>query len=202
MMKFIFDLDGTITSTETLPFIARTFKVHEELAQLTKDTVDGKIPWRHSFVKRVGLLKHVPVDDINTLLEGTPLYHKIVEFIQSNRRDCYIATGNLDCWVDGLCNRIGCKYYSSKATVSDNEILEISSILEKADVVNMLQEDGYVVVFVGDSNNDVNAMRKADIAIAFGVSHKPSKFCLSVADHAVYSEEKLVKLLTDIIEKQ
>ena len=201
MLKFVFDLDGTITSAETLPIIARSFNVHQELAQLTKDTVDGKIPWKHSFIRRVGLLRHVPVSDINTLLEVTPLYKGLVSFIQQNLENCYIATGNLDCWVDGLCKKIGCQYYSSKAIVKENEILEISHIIEKADVVENLQASGHKVVFVGDSNNDVSAMRKADVAVAFGASHKPSAFCLSAADYVVYSEKELIELLADITEK-
>lgn len=201
MIKFIFDLDGTVTSSETLPIISRSFNVHQEMTQLTKDTVDGKVPWKHSFVRRVELLKHIPVNEINTLLEKTSLYKKIEIFIQENLKDCYIATGNLDCWIDGLCKRIGCDYYTSKAKVEKDEIVEISKILEKADVVEMIQKKGHTVVFVGDSNNDVNAMRKADIAVAYGASHKPSKFCLSAADYAVYSEDKLMNLLADIIKK-
>lgn len=200
MLKFVFDLDGTVTSAETLPIISKAFRVHEELAQLTKDTVDGKIPWRQSFIRRVGLLKHIPVDNINSLLRETPTYPKVVDFIQNNLHDCYIATGNLDCWVDDLCNKVGCQYFSSKARVVDNEISEISHIIEKADVVEMLQKEGHRVVFIGDSNNDVNAMRKAEISIAYGASHKPSRFCLSAADHAVYSEQDLIELLTGILE--
>lgn len=201
MLKFIFDLDGTITSAETLPIIAKTFKVHEEIAQLTKDTVDGKIQWKESFVERVALLKHVPVNDINLLLEHTPLYNNIVEFIQKRKDDCCIATGNLDCWVDALCSRIGCAYYSSEAIVANNRIVEISHIIEKADVVQNLQRKGHKVVFIGDSNNDVNAMLKSDIAIAYGASHKPSKFCLSAADHVAFTEKDLMSLLEDIIVK-
>lgn len=201
MVKFIFDLDGTITSAETLPIIAKNFHVHEEMTQLTKDTVDGKIPWKHSFIRRVGLLRHVPVSDIAKLLEKTPLYPKIVRFIKENNENCYIATGNLDCWVDGLCNKIGCQFFSSKATVINNEISEISHILEKADVVEFFKKQDNIVVFIGDSNNDVNAMRKADISIAYGASHTPSKFCLSAADYVVYSESELMSLISNIIVK-
>lgn len=201
MAKFIFDLDGTITSAETLPIISKYFNVHQEMAKLTKDTVNGKIPWKRSFVRRVNLLKHVPVDEIRALLEKTPLYEKIVDFIQENQENCYIATGNLDCWIDKLCNRIGCEYYSSQAEVKDGQISGIVHILEKADVVKRFQSGGNKVVFVGDSNNDVNAMRKADIAIAYGASHKPSEFCLSAADHAVYSENELISLLVKTLKK-
>ena len=198
MTKFIFDLDGTITSAETLPIIANNFGVHRELSQLTKDTVNGKIPWKKSFIRRVGLLKHIPVREINVLLEDTPLYEKIVKFITENSQDCRIATGNLDCWVDGLCKRIDCQYYSSKATVVDNEIVGISKIIDKAAVVEELQELGDKVVFIGDSNNDVMAMRRADISIAFGASHEPSKFCLDAADVVVYTEDELIEVLLSI----
>lgn len=198
MIKFVFDLDGTITSAETLPIIAKSFNVHQELTQLTKDTVDGRIPWRQSFIKRVNLLKHVPVSEIDILLEKTPLYPTIEAFIKDNKEHCCIATGNLDCWVDKLCNRIGCSYYSSRAIVKNNEILKISHILEKANIVQKLQADGYAVVFIGDSNNDVNAMRKAEVAIAYGASHKPSKLCLSAADYVEYSEETLIRRLANL----
>lgn len=201
MLKFVFDLDGTITSAETLPIIAKTFRIHQELEKLTKDTVDGKIPWKHSFIRRVELLKHVPISEISTLLEKTPLYPGIATFIKENNKRCCIATGNLDCWVDKLCNKIGCEYYSSRAATKNNEIVEITHVIEKAEVVSSLQTDGYVVVFIGDSNNDVNAMRKADIAIAYGASHTPSNFCLSAADYVVDSEKELLELLTDISDK-
>ena len=201
MIKFIFDLDGTVTSAETLPIIANSFNVHREMAKLTKDTVSGRIPWKSSFLHRVSLLRHIPVDEIDVLLEKTPLYNEIVKFIHSNIDNCCIATGNLDCWVDRLCKRIGCKYYSSKATLLGREILEISHVLEKADIVALYQKHGDKVVFIGDSNNDVNAMRKADTAIAYGASHRPSNFCISAADHVVYSEQELIKLLSFINEE-
>jgi HAD superfamily phosphoserine phosphatase-like hydrolase len=200
-MKFVFDLDGTITSAETLPIIAKTFKVHEELIKLTKDTVDGKIPWKQSFITRVNLLKHVPVNEIDILLEKTPLYANIVEFINKNHDSCYIATGNLDCWVDGLCRKVGCQYYSSKALVNGNEIIKITDIIEKAEVVEKLQSEGDIVIFIGDSNNDVRAMREADFSIAFGASHKPSKLCLSAADYVIYNEDDLVNMLNVFLDK-
>ena len=44
-MKFLFDLDGTVTSAETLPIIAEHFECKEEIAELTKRTVHGNIPF-------------------------------------------------------------------------------------------------------------------------------------------------------------
>jgi phosphoserine phosphatase len=56
MTVFIFDLDGTITSKETLPEIAKHFSVTEEMEQLTHETIQGNIPFVESFIKRVHIL--------------------------------------------------------------------------------------------------------------------------------------------------
>ena len=52
-IKFIFDLDGTVTSQETLPVIASYFGIQEEISELTKQTVRGNVPFMESFIKRV-----------------------------------------------------------------------------------------------------------------------------------------------------
>ena len=58
---------------------------------------------------------------------------------------------------------------------------------------------GQKVIFIGDGNNDVEAMRLADISIASGITHKPSPGVLSVADYAIFSEEALCRLLYQLL---
>ena len=69
-IKFIFDLDGTITSEETLPLIAKHFNVQEEIEQLTRETIQGDIPFVESFIRRVFILGKLPVDEVAALLEN------------------------------------------------------------------------------------------------------------------------------------
>ena len=51
-MKFMFDLDGTITSQETLPIIARLGDVADKIDDLTKETIKGNVPFVESFIQR------------------------------------------------------------------------------------------------------------------------------------------------------
>ena len=52
-MKILFDLDGTITAQETLPLIAKHFGVEEQISELTKQTIQGNVPFIESFIRRV-----------------------------------------------------------------------------------------------------------------------------------------------------
>lgn len=201
MTKFIFDLDGTITKEETLPLIASNFKsdVEGELDKLTMDTIKGNIPFIESFIIRVHILGKLPVDEISNLLANVSLYSKVSEFISLNKDNCVVATGNLNCWIEKLCSKIGCQYYCSNAITENNKVKKISKILKKENIVELYKAKNERVVFIGDGNNDAEAMRIADIAIASGLTHKPATSVLSVANYSVYTEEALCRLLNQLL---
>lgn len=199
MTKFIFDLDGTITKKETLPYISQHFNVEQEIAELTNKTIQGNIPFIESFIRRVYILGSLPIDQISDLLYKTPLHPKIFDFIQHHKEDCIIATGNLDCWVDRLVKKIGCKAYTSKCLVENNKVKKITDILHKEQIVAKYKAKKEKVVFIGDGNNDVEAMRLADITIASGLTHTPAPSVLSVADYLILNEEALCRQLNQLL---
>lgn len=198
MLKMMFDLDGTITSQETLPIIARHFRVQDEIDALTQETIAGTIPFIESFIRRVHILKHLPVSEVNSLLGQVPLYPRLYSFLKEHADDCMIVTGNLDCWVDKLVRKIGLKCYSSEAKVVNNQVEKVTNILKKDDIVKKYQSQGYKVVFVGEGNNDMEAMRLADVAIASGLTHPPAISVLTVAHYATFNEVSLCRLLNQL----
>ncbi|RDU50562.1 HAD family hydrolase [Parabacteroides acidifaciens] len=198
MIKFIFDLDGTITKQETLPLIAENFGVQHEISQLTQETVQGNIPFIESFIRRVHLLGELSVSSISNLLIKVPLYDRVLEFIRMHLDDCVIATGNLDCWSEQLTRIVGCTSYFSHARVEMDKVVKLETILRKEQIVRMYKEQGYKVVFIGDGNNDLEAMRLADVAIATGLTHFPSKSILPVSDYLIFNEITLCRLLNQL----
>ena len=142
MIRFIFDLDGTVSTEETLPVIAAHFHIEEEMGRLTAETVAGNIPFTDSFIKRVHMLSRLPVSEINTLLGQVGLFSDISAFIAAHREHCVIATGNLDCWVEKLLSRINVESHTSSARVEDDHIAKITNILQKEDVVKMYKAPG------------------------------------------------------------
>lgn len=198
MTKFIFDLDGTITSEETLPIISKHFGIEQKIDELTKETIQGNIPFIESFIKRVHILGELPVDEISNLLENVSLYPKVYEFIQEHKNDCVIATGNLNCWVNKLVDKIGCASFTSDAEIKNNKISKLTKILKKENVVEMFKNTGEKTIFIGDGNNDMEAMRLADISISSGLTHYPAKSVITITDYLVFSEEALCRQLNQL----
>ena len=197
---FIFDFDGTITSEETLPLIAKHFRVESEINELTKETIKGNIPFLESFIRRVNILGKLNIHEIDNLIYNVKLHNKVFNFIQKNRNICAIATGNLDCWTRKINERIGCKFYSSNALISDdNTILKLTTILKKENIVKEYKDNNYKVIFIGDGNNDMEAMRLSDISIASGLTHEPARSILDIADYLIYNEEGLCRLLNQLL---
>ena len=199
MTKFLFDLDGTVTKLETLPLISSHFKIQDEIDELTRQTVQGNIPFIESFIRRVYILGKLPINEISDLLGEVPLYEQVAAFIREHKDDCVIATGNLECWINKLAKKVGCCCYCSDGEIENNRVKKLTKILKKENLVERYKSEGEKVVFIGDGNNDVEAMRLADVSIASGITHMPAKSVLSIADYLVLSEEALCRQLNQLL---
>lgn len=196
---FIFDLDGTITAEETLPVIAKHFNIEAQIEKITRETIQGIIPFEESFKHRVSILGQLPVSEVAKVVESVKLYPQIVEFIKKNCSNSIITTGNLFCWVEKLIDKIGCKTYYSDAIVENNKVKEITKIIKKEEIVRKYREEGSFIVYIGDGNNDMEAMKEANIAIAVGMTHQPSRSLLPIIDYLIYKEETLCHQLNQLL---
>lgn len=195
---FLFDLDSTITRQEILPTIAKKMDLYEEMQKITESTMNGEIPFKQSFLQRVELLKQIPVSEVSKAIEQIELNEKLVEFIRTNRDRCYIVTGNLDVWIDGLMGKLGMEknVFCSKATVTEDHIQDIFSVMNKSAVISQM-----IVPFVavGDGNNDAEMIEAAEIGIGYGGVREIAPAVLECVTHAIYSEDKLVEFLNRLL---
>ena len=197
-MKFLFDLDGTVTSEETLPIIANHFNCVDQISELTARTVQGNVPFIESFIRRVNILGAYSVSETTRLLSEVPLYPAIAKFIEEHKEDCVIVTGNLTCWCEGLFKKIGCQCYGSEALCEDDKVVKLKTILRKEQIVDQYKALGETVVFIGDGNNDLEAMRHANVSIATGLTHNPAQSLMSICDYVIFNEQALVRQMRQL----
>ena len=197
-MKFLFDLDGTVTSEETLPIIANHFNCVEQISELTARTVQGNVPFIESFIRRVNILGAYSVSETTRLLSEVPLYPAIAKFIEEHKEDCVIVTGNLTCWCEGLFKKIGCQCYGSEALCENDKVVKLKTILRKEQIVDQYKALGETVVFIGDGNNDLEAMRHANVSIATGLTHNPAQSLMSICDYVIFNEQALVRQMRQL----
>jgi phosphoserine phosphatase len=79
---FLFDLDSTITCKEILPTIAEKVNGQKEMRELTEATMNGEIPFKSSFLKRVEILSVMNVSETRAMVAEIPLNENIAQFIR------------------------------------------------------------------------------------------------------------------------
>jgi len=195
---FCFDMDGTITSEEILPVLAKEVSLFEEIEILTKITMDGILPFEKSFKLRVKLLSTIPIPLVQSIIEKIQLQESLVNFIQKNKKNCFVITGNLDIWIKKLTHKIGCNFYSSQADYKEDKLKGIKKILNKGEAVEEIKRNYDKVIVVGDGMNDAPMFEKADIKIAYGAVHEPVETLIQLADYVTYHQEGLCNILNTL----
>ncbi|MEQ2654759.1 HAD hydrolase family protein [Desulfovibrio piger] len=67
------------------------------------------------------------------------------------------------------------------------------------EVVTYYKNKNHRVIYIGDGNNDVEAMRLADVSIASWLTHQPSLGVIMTSDYLVTSEVSLCRLLNQLL---
>lgn len=195
---FLFDLDSTISKLEILPTISKKIGKQKEMRELTEATMRGEIPFKSSFLNRVKLLSDIDVSDVNHMVSEIPLNEEIANFIFDNKERCYVLTGNLDVWISGLMDKLGLKnhVYCSKASVKENRISQVISVVDKELMVKQFVQP---IVVIGDGDNDSGMARHADIAIGFGGVRDIAPSLLTNIDFAFYDDKRCAEFLRTLL---
>lgn len=194
--RYAFDLDGTITLRELLPAIAEECGLGREMALLTRLTMDGAMDFAASFRLRFAMLRAVPLEVVRRIASSIPLDRHIASFIAENADHCAVVTGNLDCWIAPITEKLGCAVYCSRSEIRDGS-LRLQSILDKGEAVRHMAATGAKVIAVGDAANDVPMFRAAHKAIAYAGLRRPPQSLADVADHVAHDAAEMCRMLRD-----
>lgn len=196
-MKFVFDLDCTITKEEIIPLIAKEIGLYNKVENLTKKAMEGKEPFDKNFKNRIDIIKCVPLNVIHNIVQNVALNENIAKFIKQNNKHCIIITGNLDLIITPILKKLNMenRCFSCKAIQKNGYINNLTNIINKK---NIVQNFDFDFVAIGDGANDVDMIKMAKIGIAFGGSTTPPNIVLNSADYVFYDDKKLYSFLNNI----
>lgn len=197
-IKFVFDLDGTITKVETLPLLAKELNLSDEIKILTDLTLNGQIYFEQSFRLRYFVLRNIPPKKILEIMETVELDEEIKNFIRENKKFCAIVTGNLDFWIEPITEKLGCEIFSSQSFLDENKIPTLKKILNKTEAMKEIKKTAAKIISVGDSFNDIQMFKASDISVAYGGVHKLPKEVINSADYFFDDGKNLCNFLRTI----
>ncbi len=199
-LKILFDFDGTVSKVETIPYVAEQMGVmnYQDIETLTTASFSAEDDYEQNLRKRIEMMKDISVNDFLENIHNGLLRSEIVRFIQDNSDICEIVSCNLDCWCLPVTLELNVPCHFSQAQVVDDYVVGLETVLNKEMIVNEYKNQGFDVVFVGDSANDFKAMKKADMAIIFD-NGRMNAFDMIPNCKFVKTEPELLEVLETIL---
>lgn len=195
---FLFDLDSTITCKEILPTIAEKVNRQKEMRELTEATMNGEIPFKSSFLKRVEILSVMNVSETRAMVAEIPLNENIAQFIRENRDRCYVVTGNLDIWINDLMRKLGLNdhVYCSRTNYKNDKITQVVSVIDKELTAKQFVQP---LVVIGDGDNDSGMAQVANISVGFGGIRDIAPSLIQNIDYAFYDDNRCADFLRTLL---
>lgn len=199
MKKFIFNLDCLLSDDDIISLIAKHYDAYAEIEELNRASWEDNTPFMESLIKYVHVLGKFPIDEVKEVVSVANRHAGILQFIKNNLDACIIATEYPGCWTGKLMDSIGCACYSSDVIIENNNIKKLTYILKKENIIERYKNAGEQIVFIGNSDNDMESMRLADVSIASGINKQPANSILTVANYLTFSEDALCRQLNQLL---
>ncbi len=177
---FAFDMDSTLIQGEVIDELAKMAGVGEEVARITEAAMRGELNFDESFTRRVGLLKGLPAERVESLLETIPLAQGAERLIRTLRMLGYktaILSGGFTFFARRLQERLGIDYvHANELEIADGAVTGrvvppiVNGERKAALLAEIAREEDISleqVVAVGDGANDIPMLKVAGMGIAY-----------------------------------
>jgi phosphoserine phosphatase len=176
----VFDMDSTLINAEVIDELAHEAGVGGEVSKITELTMEGKLDFKQSFTKRVGLLKGLDEEALHRVACRLSLNEGADYLISSLRKLGYrtaIISGGFSFFGRYLQSSLGVDYvYANELDVVDGIVTgkvkgDIIDGERKAEILKEIAKIQNLsldqVIAVGDGANDLSMLNIAGLGIAF-----------------------------------
>lgn len=180
----LLDMDSTCIQIECIDEIAKLYGVGEQIAEITSQAMHGKLDFKQSLRKRVGLLKGASESILDTVRNNLPImpgFADLVKLLQSHNWKIAIASGGFMPFVNKLKEDFNLTLVRANTFEIENGILtgnligEIVDSQVKVDTLNELCEEYNIPknqsIAIGDGANDLPMIKES--GLGFAIHAKP-----------------------------
>jgi len=201
----IFDVEGVLFDAEYLPLLAEKLDKQDQIWEITKKGIQGKINWEEGLKSRVDLLKGIDYETCKEVADSLPIMtgaKEVCRALKSAGWKLMAVSGGFTIITDRLKEELGLDHVFSNELIFKDDKLDGVTIhvdSDKAKSANIKidewKQDKKDIVVVVDGANDITLFDICELGIAFRAQDV-------VKDLATVTlEQKDLSLLIDIINK-
>jgi phosphoserine phosphatase len=174
------DMDSTVVAAETLDELAAHAGLKEQIAAITRRSMNGEIGFADSLRQRVAMLKGLRLDALETTwrsLPITPGAHELVATMRAHGATTVLVSGGFTYFTSRVAGRLGFDVHHANTLLDDGVALTgqvAEPILDRDSKRNTLlalaaakRLDRTATMAVGDGANDLDMLLAAGLGIGF-----------------------------------
>ncbi|WP_107697558.1 phosphoserine phosphatase SerB [Campylobacter concisus] len=194
----VFDFDSTIMDGETIDILAAANNASEEVANITKHSMNGELDFFESLTKRVKFLKGLPLLKVNEICRNLPIMPgagELIEALKQKGIKVVVFSGGFHNATDVMQKKLNFDANFANILHHKDGILsgevggEMMFSSSKGDMIDclcgLLNLGKDEIMCVGDGANDISMFRKCGLSIAFcakDILKKEATHCVDVKD--------------------
>jgi phosphoserine phosphatase len=176
----VMDVDSTLIQNEVIDEIAKIAGVEQEVADITREAMEGKLDFAGALHKRVALLAGLPADRLQEVFEVirfTPGAERLIKVLKLLGYKTAIVSGGFNFVTDILKERLRLDYAFANTLEIENGKLTgrvTGAIVDRQAKARLLKEvaakeeiELAQTLAVGDGANDLLMLETAGVGVAF-----------------------------------
>jgi phosphoserine phosphatase len=195
---FLADMDSTMIGQECIDELADYVGLKREVSEITERAMRGEIAFEPALRERVALLKNLPVNVVDEIIEKritlTPGGRALVQTMRANGAYACLVSGGFTLFTGPIGAKIGFNEHRSNHLILDGEKLAgaveepiLGREAKLATLIELRARFGlapHETMAVGDGANDLAMLEEAGLGIAFHAKPAVAAAAHARIDHA------------------
>jgi phosphoserine phosphatase len=195
---FLADMDSTMIGQECIDELADYVGLKKEVSEITERAMRGEIAFEPALRERVALLKNLPVDVVDDIIEKritlTPGGRVLVQTMRANGAYACLVSGGFTLFTGPIGAKIGFNEHRSNQLILEGEKLagtveepilgreaKLATLIELRTRFGLARHE---TMAVGDGANDLAMLGEAGLGVAFRAKPAVAAAAHAQIDHA------------------